>query len=205
MKKTTFAMVLILVFSVIMMFGITGCSTEFNQTTASSTPDHETITTQPAESPLPVWTDEQIETLIPGFEVLKVDERAYHAVLDDQTSRFIRRTIGGTVENNNSGVQIGAWQLWEDRTVTVSTPNPGYAIVDFYPHPYRFNGHVKIWIDLRYVQLPPGMQWWQIQMFYLDDNGQLVPYWGYVDENARQYIAWTDHFSRYIIGRRVNN
>ncbi|MBU0508031.1 hypothetical protein KKH27_04250 [bacterium] len=152
----------------------------------------------------PVWTDEQIEDLIPGFHVLTVDSRASgREALDDQSSRFIRRTQGGTVQHRNNGVQIGAWQLWEDRTVTVSTPNPGRAIVDFYPHPYQFNGHVRIWIDLTYVQLPPGRNWWDIQMFYVDDNGNLVPYWGYVDEGARQYIAWTDHFSRYIIGLKA--
>jgi len=181
-----------------------GCSQEADQVMAPQPPaeEQEQLAEQLPESPYPEWTDAEIESgLIPGFEVLKVDVRAYgrEEGLDDQTSRFIRKTQGGTVSHRNNGVQIGAWQLWEDRTITVSTPNPGYAIVDFNPHPYRFNGCIRIWLDLNCIQLPPGRRWDEVAFFYQDTNGQLVRYWGALDLNARTYSAWPDHFSRYII------
>ena len=152
-------------------------------------------------TPYPTPTDAQIANLIPGYQVLKVDERAYmhDGTLDDQTSVHIQRTVGGTVSHHNNGAQIVAWQLWEDETVTVSTPNPGSAIVDFYPHPYHFNGCIRMWLDLSHVQLPPGVRWDQIRFYYRSEDGELKQYWGQLDLNAMRYYAWPDHFSRYII------
>ena len=178
---------------------IIGCSSDMISNPVSTDQTDSEILTE--SIPLPTWTEEDIANLLPGYQVLSIDSRAAGTSdqLDDQTSLFIRRTQGGTVSHRNNGVQVGAWQLWEDRTVTVSTPNPGTAIVDFAPHPYQFNGHVRIWIDLTYIQLPPGMNWWDIQMFYMAEDGTVQQFWGYVDHQARQYIAWTDHFSRYIL------
>jgi hypothetical protein len=190
-KKT----MLTLALSVLIVLSMSGCSSDGNPVAVRPT--------QTADVPYPLLTNEQIENgLIPGFQVLKVDARAYgqDGTLDDQTSRLIRRTVGGTVSHRNNGVQIGGWQLWEDRTVTVSTPNPGYAIVDFYPHPYHFNGCVRIWIDLNCIHLPAGRRWDELAFFFVNDNGQLVRYWGQLDLNTMTYSAWPDHFSRYIIG-----
>lgn len=199
MKQFLWRTGLILMISIMIMV-FAGCSTDTNPV-ASSEP-------QAVENPYPVLSEEQINSLIPGYQVLTIDPRAYgrdESGLDDRSSRLIRRTQGGTVAHRNNGVQIGGWQLWEDRTVSVETPNPGHAIVDFYPHPYHFNGHVRIWIDLTYVVLPPGVNWWDLQMFYQDENGNLQQYWGQLDLVNHQYIAWTDHFSRYIIGARINH
>jgi hypothetical protein len=180
-----------------------GCSTENNPVAAVQPGNHETQATSPTPvTPYPTLTDDQISALIPGFTVLKTDERAAgrgEDQLDSQSSLLIRHTIGGTVTHRNNGVQIGAWQLWEDQVVTVSTPNPGIAIVDFYPHPYHFNGCIKMWIDLSYIQLPAGRRWDELAFFYQDTNGQLIRYWGALDLNAHTYSAWPDHFSRYII------
>jgi hypothetical protein len=187
--------ILTLTLGILTILSLSGCSSDRFPLASRETPA--------ANTTYPVLTDEQIENgLIPGFQVLRVDARAYghDGTLDDQTSRLIRRIPGGTVSHRNNGVQIGGWQLWEDQIVTVSTPNPGYAIVDFYPHPYRFNGSVRVWLDLTYMQLPPGMRWDQLAMFYVDDDGSMQRHWGYVDLKARQYVAWTDHFSRYIVG-----
>lgn len=189
-SKTTLALTL----SVLIVLSMSGCSSDDSPVAVQEM--------QAGDTPYPLLTDEQIENgLIPGFEVLTVDARAYgrDGTLDDQTSRLIRRTVGGTVSHRNNGTQIGAWQLWEDRTITVSTPNPGYAIVDFYPHPYHFNGCIRIWMDLRCIQLPPGRRWDELAFFYVDDNGQLVRYWGQLNLNAMTYSAWPDHFSRYIV------
>ena len=188
---------------------LTGCSVDSNPI-SSNNEDTSTLqesASNPAEIPYPFINEADIDNLIPGYEIVQLDARAIEAqgTLDDQSSRFVRRLQGGTVSHRNNGIEIGAWQLWQDQTVTVSTPCPGYPIVDFYPHPYQFNGHVRIWIDLTYVQLPPGVHWWDIEMFYVNDNGEYERYWGYVDEQARQYIAWTDHFSRYILAIRRNS
>ncbi|HEY3296077.1 MAG TPA: hypothetical protein VGL38_11630 [bacterium] len=180
---------------------VIGCSTENNPVANPVAPAAGQPTSSPAPSPYPVLTDEQIANLIPGYQVLKVDERAYHGegLLDDQTASRIRYQVGGSVNHRNNGVEIGAWQLWEDQTVTVSTPNPGSAIVDFYPHPYRFNGCIRMWLDLTHVQLPPGVRWDQVRFYYQEENGRLTQYWGQLDLAAHRYYAWPDHFSRYII------
>lgn len=153
----------------------------------------------------PAISDEALETLIPGFEVLKVDERAFSNTLDDQNSRRIRRTVGGSVSHRNNGVEIGAWQLWGDQTITVSTPNPGSAVVDYYPHPYQFNGCVRIWIDLNVIQLPPGRRWDEIAFFYDEGDGTYTRYWGSLNLNNMTYSAWPDHFSRYILTLPTRN
>ena len=193
---------ILLALSLLTLVVFAGCSTEWNSSTAPVTADQETVATQTPDTPYPVLTDEQINGLIPGFEVLNVDARAYgsdESTLDDQNSAFIRRTQGGSVSIHNNGVRIGPWQLWQDQTVTVSTPNPDYAVVDFYPHPYHFNGCVMMWIDLTHVQLPPGRRWDEVAFFYVDDNGDLVRYWGQLDLISHRYYAWPDHFSRYIL------
>jgi hypothetical protein len=194
MKNYLLKITPLLILGMLTILTIAGCSSDNNPVAAAEP--------QGTDNPYPVWTTQQIENdLIPGQQVLTLDTRAMGRDnnLDTRTSLFIRRTAGGTVANSNSGTTIGAWQLWEDRTVAVETPNPGYAIVDFFPHPYHFNGHVKIWIDLTYVTLPAGVRWDQLEMYYLAEDGTLQRYWGYVDTTARQYVAWTDHFSRYII------
>jgi hypothetical protein len=201
--------VLLVMIPIILLLS-TGCSVSDNPAATSSDQNIAQSTDRPAEgapSPYPAWTEADLASLIPGYQILKVDTRAYErdGQMDDQVSRRIYRTIGGTVNHRNCGVQIGAWQLWEDQTVTVSTPIPGQAIVDFYPHPYQFNGCIRMWIDLTYVQLPAGMRWDQLCFFYVEADGHLTQYWGQIDLAARRYYAWPDHFSRYIIAAPVSN
>jgi hypothetical protein len=198
--------IIVVLFALALVFF--GCSTEKNPMSNSSAQTSELTADrsdqsvkQATPSPYPVLTDAELANLIPGHQVLKVDTRMYRndGALDDQTSVRIRKTVGGTVSHRNNGVEIGAWQLWEDQTVTVSTPNPGSAVVDFYPHPYHFNGCIRIWIDLRAIQLPAGMRWDQLEFYYVNDQGQYVRYWGQLDLVNMRYSAWPDHFSRYII------
>ncbi|RPH94402.1 hypothetical protein EHM69_07475 [candidate division KSB1 bacterium] len=201
MNKFLTKMLPVLLLGPLAAFTIVGCSSDLNPINSPATDNAKQSEPLESPNPYPQLTEDQLNNLIPGYRILSVDERAYahDEALDDQSSRFIRKTVGGTVTHRNNGVQIGAWQLWEDRTITVSTPYPGYAIVDFYPHPYRFNGCVRMWVDLTYVQLPPGMRWDEMAFFYVNDDGTYTRYWGQLDLNARQYIAWPDHFSRYII------
>lgn len=181
---------------------LTGCSVDSNPIASSNSDNSAStfaVTDELSYEPYPPISHEDLATLIPGYEILTMDARATEGTLDDQTSRFFRRTQGGTVSHRNNGISFQPWQLLQDQTITVSTPDPSLPIVDFYPHPNWFNGHVRIWIDLSHVQLPPGRQWWELVMFYVDDNGNYERYWGYVDTQANQYVAWTNHFSRYIL------
>jgi len=189
-----------------MLLMLVGCSTMSDPVSTQSKSAGDQTASNAVPTPYPTLTDQQIANLIPGYQVLKVDERAYarEGELDDQTSSRIQHTVGGTVSHHNNGVQIGGWQLWEDQTVTVSTPNPGSAIVDFYPHPYHFNGCIRMWLDLTHVQLPAGVRWDQVRFYYQNENGQLTQYWGQLDLNAMRYYAWPDHFSRYIITAPAN-
>jgi hypothetical protein len=203
MKKASTRTILIIAIGLLGLLLLIGCSSTKNPVAvpASQTTTPGQDESGPAESPYPPITAEQLETLIPGYQILTLDTKAMGRSenLDDRTARRIFRTVGGTVSHRNCGVQIGAWQLWEDQTVTVSTPVPGTAVVDFYPHPYQFNGCVRIWIDLTYIVLPEGMRWDQLQFFYLNDAGQYIQYWGSIDLVNRQFSVWPDHFSRYII------
>lgn len=196
--------ILIIAIGLAALLFITGCSSTKNP--VASAPSESAAPSNGGNSdsepsPYPPITADQLETLIPGYQILTVDSKAQgrDGMLDDRNARRIFRTAGGTVSHRNCGVQIGPWQLWEDQTVTVSTPVPGTAIVDFYPHPYQFNGCVRIWIDLNCIQLPAGMRWDQLQFFYLNDAGQYVQYWGSIDLTTMQFSVWPDHFSRYII------
>jgi hypothetical protein len=194
--------VLCAILALTLLFILVGCSTTSNPVSPRALSKDQQVSPDRETSPYPVLTDQQIADLIPnGYQVLKVDERAYgrDGGLDDQTVVHIQHTVGGSVSHHNNGVQIGAWQLWEDQTVTVSTPNPGSAVVDFYPHPYHFNGCIKMWLDLSHVHLPAGVRWDQVRFYYVNEGGQLVQYWGQLDLTAMRYYAWPDHFSRYIV------
>jgi hypothetical protein len=180
---------------------LTGCSVERNPVANAPASNTNASTGNDKSAMYPTWTDDQIAHLIPGFRVLRAENngRGAQENLDSQTSVRILKILGGTVNHRNNGVQIGPWQLWEDQTVTVSTPNPGSAIVDFYPHPYHFNGCIRMWIDLSNFQLPPGHRWDEVAFFYVEEDGTLTRYWGQIDLLTHRYYAWPDHFSRYIL------
>lgn len=96
---------------------------------------------------------------------------------------------------------IPQWMLPYDTLVTISTPNPGWAIADYGPHPTQFNGMVEIGLCLYGVQLPEGADPRELTIWYINDDGEWEyiggefwpPYW---------FVAQTDHFSRYILARR---
>jgi hypothetical protein len=198
MSKTRINLGLAILFTVSLLIVMTGCSTEQGNPMASSPAQQETVTDVKA-SPYPALTADEVEQLVPGLQVLPMNGGRANQ-LDDQASAFIRYQVGGTVSHRNCGVEIGPWLLRSDQTVTVSTPVPGSAIVDYYPHPYRFNGCVRIWIDLRTIQLPAGRRWDELQFWYQNEDGTMTRYWGVIDLNRMTYSAWPDHFSRYILG-----
>ncbi len=185
---------------VLFTFFAVGCSLEPNPVAQSDgvTSYNESVNNGVSET-YPVLTDEDLANLLPGFQILETSDRVQSGTLDDESSRRIRRTQGGVVSHRNNGVRIGAWQLWSDETITVSTPNPGSAVVDFYPHPYQFNGCVWMWIDLTSFELPPGRRWDEVAFFYDERDGTYTRYWGFIDYRNMTYNAWPDHFSRYIL------
>jgi hypothetical protein len=191
--------------SILILF-VVGCS-EWNNPASSqesSSTQTENNNTGP-ESPYPPITEADLEQLLPaGFRALTTT-REHYGTLDDQSSRRLRRNRGGTVTHRNNGVEIGPWQLWSDETITVSTPVPGRAVVDFYPHPYQFNGCIRLWIDLNSYNLPPGRRWDEVAFFYADESGRMIRYWGAIDLNAMTYSIWPDHFSRYILAMPGEN
>jgi len=197
MKKLFAAPYLIMAWMFCIIVLIVGCSVDSDPLSSSSSQSDRVIKT----NTYPPLAEVDLDQLIPGFTVLKTDLRAPERGenLDDQSSRFIRRTQGGTVTHRNNGVEIPAWVLPSDRTITISTPTPGTAIVDYYPHPLQFQGCVRIWIDLRVVQLPPGRRWDELAFFYQEADGSVTRYWGVLDLGNMTYSAWPDHFSRYIL------
>lgn len=184
-----------LIFCVLML--VVGCAVDTDPLSSSASQSDPGI----KASPYPPLAEGDLDLLIPGFTVLKTDLRTQERGdnLDDQSSRFIRRTQGGTVTHRNNGVEIPAWVLPSDRTITISTPTPGTAIVDYFPHPLQFQGSVRIWIDLRIIQLPPGRRWDELAFYYQEADGRLTRYWGVIDLGNMTYSVWPDHFSRYIL------
>jgi hypothetical protein len=125
--------------------------------------------------------------------------------LDDgwSTSRYLRTYQGGLVVTHNIGCQIPPYALPYNATVTVNVPNPGEATVEYGPHPTQFNSPVQLFFDLNTLILPPGNSWEDLVVFYAEDNGGYDLIGGYIDYQRHLLIAYTDHFSRYIIGARV--
>lgn len=193
---------IILMLALVSLLGF-GCSMDEGPLTSSGSAETSSLQQHDTDigigSPYPDLTDADLENLIPGFEVVSMSTRDANGTLDDYSSRRIRRFVGGTVSHRNCGVEIGPWQLWSDQTVTVSTPRPGRSVVDFYPHPYQFNGNIRIWIDLNTIELPPGRRWDELAFFYDEGDGTYTRYWGVIDLQNMTYSAWPDHFSRYII------
>ncbi|MBU0691892.1 hypothetical protein KKC97_08500 [bacterium] len=105
---------------------------------------------------------------------------------------------GGEATYLYSGCEMEPGEMPYDAEVTVCLPHPGYAIVDFGPHPLYFNGPVDIWFDISNINCPP-QQFDRLEMWYVNDNDALEPVPLEIDLDNMRAVGQTTHFSRYIL------
>ncbi len=180
-----------------------GCSEEFN------TPVSNTGTQMAAPAPefqYPLLTDELLAAgPAPGYRFLNLANSA----LDDNecdsliVSRMVRtmqgdRTIG---LQNFVEIVIRRGTMANDTTITMVAPSTCYAVADFYPHPYQFNGSVEIHWMIGQMNFPDGFDYSTLVPWYVTDAGEYVPVQFEWRNGYDELIVITNHFSRYILGQ----
>ncbi|MFZ5433667.1 MAG: hypothetical protein ACOZB3_07840 [Calditrichota bacterium] len=194
------------ILAALMVFGW-GCSSDYTPTSSSSQTDNMELT----EATVTGYSQAEGDAAggpAPGFEFLTNNGYTASGTLDDPpvyVSRFMRVRSGGYLSAPGVvGVQIDPWELPNDLTVSISVPDPEFAVADFGPHPLLFNGWVEIWWDVfSLVGNDPDFDYESLVPWYINDDGVYEPvqhewYAGY-----HWLVVRTNHFSRYIIGKAV--
>ena len=208
---------LIISLSLVAFFGI-GCSLD----STGVGPNTESQTTETATYNNSTVPDIELPA---GLELISLNGRALphdHGNFDDPpeggdngnppddpgmpfelcSSGWVTVADGGTVTHEYSGCAIEPGEMPYDEEITVCLPHPGYAIVDFGPHPLYFNGEVDIWFDLSNANVPP-QRYNMLEMWYVNDNNELEPVPLHIDRHNMLAIGETTHFSRYILTVRT--
>ncbi len=122
-------------------------------------------------------------------------------------TQTVNRSWGGLVHYNWTGCLIPPGVLPQQSMDIQVCVDPVLAICEFAPHPTQFNGNVWIRIDFTYLALDLDEIDLEedIAIFYVRDDGSLLimPHW--VDWSLSALVGTTDHFSRYIVTRRVGS
>jgi hypothetical protein len=145
----------------------------------------------------------------PGYKFIKSQwglASSSNGTLDDPNwfaSRALRADQGGMVVTHNIGCNIPNNALPYNMTITVNVPVPGEATVEYGPHPTQFNAPVQLFFDYNTLILPPGTHIEDLVVFYQEDSGAYDLIGGYIDYTRHLLVAYTNHFSRYIISVRT--
>jgi hypothetical protein len=123
-------------------------------------------------------------------------------------SQWMTAAEGGFLWVSWYGCSIPPGALPNDTLVTVYAENPGWAIADFGPHPTQFNATVEFWIDCIHLVYSGDFDFERdLGMFYIPDgeDSEFVPHDFWINWRNLTAHGSTDHFSRYILARRVEN
>ena len=99
------------------------------------------------------------------------------------------------------GVVIDPEDINENVLIEITIPNLEQGILDFSPHPYEFQNDIELEFSYAFSDLVElGFVAQDLVIMYWDEiNGN----WEIVNsellENEQKIIAYTDHFSRYVI------
>ncbi|MBU0691641.1 hypothetical protein KKH18_07485, partial [bacterium] len=119
-------------------------------------------------------------------------------------SRWMEASHGGWLWVEWYGCRIPPNALPYDCEVSVYSENPGYAIADFGPHPLQFNEPVEIWVDMIHLVYDPDFDFDEdLRVYYVPEEGQFVEHEFWLDMSDYTVHAITNHFSRYILAKRV--
>jgi hypothetical protein len=183
---------------------LSGCSKDYSPVSS----EEAAINAQPHAGLAPLSSIGLSTSPSPHFMILQTN----WAVSDGQGSaldgwndpwyahRWINHELGGTVLTHHIGCTIPPNALPADADVSVTIPIPGYAMLEFGPHPTAFASQVTLFIDMWQVWLPEGVTWEDLQMWYVNDNGGYEPIRTEIDQPHHMFYAYTSHFSRYIVG-----
>jgi hypothetical protein len=145
----------------------------------------------------------------PGFRFVELPMSALDFGGDTIATSKVCRL--GRDENLNIGhmleLRIFANRLQQDNTlVEVYAPlGNSVCVADFYPHPYQFvGGTVRIKWKLNEMGFPSDTDFSTFVPFYVDDEGNYFEMPHEWEHGYDKLLVYTDHFSRYIIGQRVN-
>jgi hypothetical protein len=123
---------------------------------------------------------------------------------DNFASRLMRRSNGGSLYIDHNGVSIPRNAIpYHQLLITVTLPDEEAAIVDFGPHGTQFDCPVTVRINLEDFEIPEDVDVTDLTIFYVNDNGEWEQYNGVFNSSGNYFDAETNHFSRYIIARRV--
>lgn len=155
----------------------------------------------------------------PGYSYLPLDvSEIYDGITVDgpmYTEQLVFDDRGGAVYfpmSTNSGfgtmcmdwwhgVVINADDIHESIRVSLLVPDPSIAAIDFGPHPYQFDGEVRIELaytssTLELIGATPRdlvIMWWN----NVEGEYQTIP--TALNQHQNKLYGYTDHFSRYII------
>jgi hypothetical protein len=185
---------------VLLLWLLTGCSK------LSPLDNGETNSSVSSSSDYPPITEELLQNgPAPGHPILRLEQPPSAMGVEnwDYAEAWIAAKKGGQVfTSQGSGCIIPAKALSRNELITVTLPQRGYAIVDFGPHPLRFNKYIWIAISLNGTDLDEN-DWHHIQniqiYYWNDETNTYELYPSYYDPHRNALMCLTNHFSRYII------
>jgi hypothetical protein len=176
-----------------------GCSSDYMPTSSTEQEPEQSMGT-----PYPPLTPENAPA---GFQFLstntanRMDDYGCDSLV---TSRYCRTTNTSVVGFPwLVSVTITSGDLPRNTTVSVVVPSDCWAVADFYPHPYQFNGTIEITWNVAAMGLPANFNYDSLIPLYVNDAGEYIPMNYEWVGGHNQLIVYTNHFSRYIIGQRI--
>lgn len=88
-------------------------------------------------------------------------------------------------------------------TIRMIAPIGCLGVVDFYPHPFQFNGDVEVRWKLSELDIPEE-NWEDLVPLYWNETTGEYEQMDHEWLNNDELLMHTDHFSRYILGQRVD-
>jgi hypothetical protein len=188
-----------------MVLLLAGCGTDRTSVTSSSDASGTSEFQYPKITP-----DDLAKGPVPGFRFFNASATPnidFSECAEISTSRWCgpttNRTIGFAFMVS---VRITPGDMPSSNWITVTLPlGECFAVADFYPHPYLFNGTVELVWDLNGFDLPRDFDYTTLIPFYVNDAGEYeqMPFtW---DGSHQILTVYTNHCSRYIIGQKITS
>jgi hypothetical protein len=104
-----------------------------------------------------------------------------------------------------AGLHVNETSLAEDSLqCTLTIADADYAQIEYSPDGVDWADSVSYWVDTTCVTLPSGLTAADVQFYWYDrDEGIFVPIETRITGSGH-WLAKTMHFSRYVLGKRVN-
>ena len=172
-----------------------GCS-EFSAPTASQ---------NATDSQPDLWNPQPGDQIVSGREVPLLEEGYWESLFGPQVNPA--QSGASSVIGPEGGVlYLGFHQLIippgavsEDTRFRMNFASNSGVAVDCNPSPFTFNVPVTLVLSFAGTQYE-NADIFNLQIFYMPEDGDLVPVPSVTDDEANTVTAELDHFSRYILG-----